>query len=200
MSNWNIKGTYVEACNCETVCPCIFYSPPTDDSCTVMLGWHIDQGEFDGTTLNGLNSALLVHSPGNMKDGNWKVALYVDDRANEAQNEALMGIFSGQAGGHIANLAPLIAEVLGARSAAISLETATAGSFLFTVEGLGSAEASALEGQNGGPVTVAGHPLAVSPGETATVGRTNKIELDDHGFTLKLTDKAALSAPFSYSS
>ncbi len=199
MSNWNIKGTYVEACNCETVCPCIFFSPPTDNSCTVMLGWHIDQGEFEGTTLDGLNAALLAHSPGNMKDGDWKVALYVDDRANEAQNEALMGIFSGQAGGHIANLAPLISEVLGARPASISLDT-SAGGFSFSVEGLGYAEASTLEGQGGGAVTVAGHPLAVSPGETATVGRTSKIELDDHGFTFNMTDKAAMSAPFSYSS
>jgi len=199
MSIWNIKGTYVEACNCETVCPCIFFSPPTDGSCTVMLGWHIDEGEFDGASLGGLNVALLVHSPGNMKDGNWKVALYVDERANEAQNLALMGIFSGQAGGHIANLGPLIGEVLGARSAAISLDTSS-GNFSFSVDGLGSAEALAIEGQGGGAVTVAGHPLAISPGETAIVGRASKLEIDDHGFTLDMKDKAALSAPFSYSS
>lgn len=198
MSNWNIKGTYVEACNCETVCPCIFYSPPTDGSCTVMLGWHIDQGEFDDITLDGLNTALLVHSPGNMKDGDWKVALYIDSQASKSQNEALMGIFSGQAGGHIANLAPLIGEVLGATSTAISLDIASGG-FSFSVEGLGRAEASALEGQGGGAVIVAGHPLAISPGETATVARTSKIELHDHGFTGNLTEKAALSAPFSYS-
>lgn len=199
MSNWSIKGTYVEACNCETVCPCIFFSPPTDDSCTVMLGWHIDQGEFEGTSLDDLNAALLVHSPGNMKDGNWKVALYVDERADETQREALMGIFSGQAGGHIANLAPLIGEVLGARPVAISLDT-SAGNFSLSVDGLGSAEAQALEGQGGGAVTVAGHPFAISPGETATVARTSKLVLDDHGFTLDMRDKAALSAPFSYSS
>ncbi len=199
MSNWNIKGTYVEACNCETVCPCIFFSPPTDDSCTVMLGWHIDEGLFDGTSLDGLNAALLAHSPGNMKDGNWKVALYVDDRADDAQNQALMGIFSGQAGGHIANLGPLIGEVLGARPATISLD-ALDGGFSFSVQGLGSAEAQALEGQGGGAVTVAGHPLAVSPGETAIVARTSNLELDDYGFTVNMTDKAAMSAPFSYSS
>jgi hypothetical protein len=198
MSIWNIKGTYVEACNCETVCPCIFFSPPTDGSCTVMLGWHIDEGEFDDASLDGLNVALLAHSPGNMKDGNWKVALYIDEHADETQNLALMGIFSGQAGGHIANLGPLIGEVLGARSAAIRLDT-SAGNFSFAVDGLGSAEALAIVGQGGGTVTVAGHPLAISPGEKATVGRASKLELDDHGFTLDMKDKAALSAPFSYS-
>jgi hypothetical protein len=198
MANWNVQGTYVEACNCEAVCPCIFFSPPTDGSCTVMIGWHIDEGSFDGTSLDGLNAALMAHSPGHMKDGDWKVALYVDERADEAQNQALMGIFSGQAGGHIANLGPLISEVLGARAAAISFN-ASAGDFSLSVEGLGSAEAKAIEGQGGGPVTVAGHPLAISPGNTATVARASRLELDDYGFTLDLSGKTAMSAPFSYS-
>lgn len=198
MSNWNIKGTYVEACDCEAVCPCIFWSPPTNGTCTAMVGWHIDQGSFDGTTLDGLNAALLAHSPGHMKDGNWKVALYVDERADEAQSEGLMGIFSGQAGGHIANLGPLIGEVLGARPAAIGI-SASDGNFSLSVAGLGSAEAQMIEGQGGGAVTVAGHPLAISPGETAIVGRTSKLEIDDYGFKLNLSEKTAMSAPFSYS-
>jgi hypothetical protein len=163
-----------------------------------MVGWHIDQGTFDGTTLDGLNAALLAHSPGHMKDGNWKVALYVDERADEAQSEGLMGIFSGQAGGHIANLGPLIGEVLGARPAAIGI-SASDGNFSLSVAGLGSAEAEMIEGQGGGAVTVAGHPLAISPGETAIVGRTSKLEIDDYGFKLNLSEKTAMSAPFSYS-
>ncbi len=199
MSNWNVRGTYVEACNCEAVCPCIFFSPPTDGSCTVMIGWQIDEGSFDGTSLDGLRAALLAQSPGHMKDGNWKVALYVDERADEAQNQALMGIFSGQAGGHIANLGPLIGEVLGARPAAISIDAAN-GNFSLAVEGLGSAEAQMIEGQGGGPVTVAGHPLAVSPGHSATVARATRLELDDYGISLDLSGKTAMSAPFNYSS
>ena len=198
MTTWNIKGTYVEACDCEAVCPCIFFSPPTNGTCTVMIGWHIDQGLFGDTSLDGLNAALLAHSPGHMKDGNWKVALYVDERADEAQSQALMGIFSGQAGGHIANLGPLIGEVLGARPAAISI-SASDGNFLLSVDGLGSAEAQMIEGQGGGAATVSGHPLAVSPGETAIVGRTSKLEIDDYGYKLDVSEKTAMSAPFSYS-
>ncbi|MCP4387263.1 MAG: DUF1326 domain-containing protein [Gammaproteobacteria bacterium] len=199
MASWNVQGTYVEACNCEAVCPCIFFSPPTEGSCTVMIGWHIDAGSFEDTSLDDLNAALLAHSPGNMKDGDWKVALYVDDRADEAQNQALMGIFSGQAGGHIANLGPLISEVLGARPAAISFN-ASDGGFSLSVEGLGHAEAKAIEGQGGGPVTVEGHPLAVSPGYAGRVARASRLELDDYGFALDMSAKAAMSAPFSYSS
>ena len=61
---------------------------------------------------------LAVHSPKLMTDGNWTAALYLDDRANPAQTEALTTIFSGQAGGHPANVAPLIGTVAGVASAA----------------------------------------------------------------------------------
>lgn len=198
MAKWNIKGTYAEACNCEAVCPCLFFSPPTEGSCTVLIGWRIDEGAYEKVSLDGLHAALLAHSPGHMKDGGWKVALYVDDRADAAQNQALMGIFSGQAGGHLANLAPLIGEVLGARPAAIQLDT-SAGHFSLAVEGLGKAEAQAIEGQGGGAVTVAGHPLCIAPGEAATIARTRQLMLNDHGYMLEVSGKTAMSAPFSYS-
>jgi hypothetical protein len=50
-----------------------------------------------------------------MAEGNWSVALYLDERANEHQREALQAIFSGTAGGVMSNLAPLIGTVLGAK-------------------------------------------------------------------------------------
>lgn len=197
MATWNVKGTFTEACNCEAVCPCIFFSPPTDGSCTVLLGWHIDDGSYDGVSLDGLNAAMVAYSPGHMKDGGWKVALYVDDRADTGQNQALMGIFSGKAGGHLSNLAPLIGEVLGARPATIRINE-TDGNFSLSVDGVGSAEAQAIEGQNGGAVTVSGHPFAVAPGETGVVARTEKLVLDDYGFKLDVSGKTAMSSPFNY--
>ncbi|MEE8334606.1 MAG: DUF1326 domain-containing protein, partial [Alphaproteobacteria bacterium] len=41
---WSLKGTYFESCNCDAACPCVFLSAPTDGDCTVLIGWHIDQG------------------------------------------------------------------------------------------------------------------------------------------------------------
>ena len=55
-----------------------------------------------------------------MGEGNWQVALYLDERADERQNEALQAIFTGSAGGVMGSLAPLIGEVLGVRSASIN--------------------------------------------------------------------------------
>jgi hypothetical protein len=119
---WNVQGTYIEACNCEVACPCIFFSPPTEGECKVVVGWHVDKGQHGDTVLDGLNAALIAYAPGNMKDGQWKVALYLDERGDDRQRAALQGIFSGADGGHIANLGPLIGQVLGARPAKITFD------------------------------------------------------------------------------
>ena len=79
----------------------VFLSPPTNGDCTVLLAWHIDQGRFGEVNLDGLNAVLAAHSPGHMLEVKWKVALYVDERANKGQQDALTQIFSGQAGAGI---------------------------------------------------------------------------------------------------
>ena len=100
---WQISGDYFENCNCSVVCPCLvstsapFTSRPTDGVCNVALIFHIDTGSYEGTALDGLNVALAVHTPGPMADGNWSVAAYIDERANEKQTEALGAIFTGAA-------------------------------------------------------------------------------------------------------
>jgi hypothetical protein len=119
---FSVEGKYFEACSCEVSCPCIWLGPATEDNCDVFLAWHVTKGEKDGVDLAGLNAALAVHTLKRMTDGNWRVALYLDDKANPSQAEALGAIFSGQAGGHLANLAPLISEVAGVSSVPITFE------------------------------------------------------------------------------
>src|SRR5215472_5726496 len=121
-SSWKVSGTYFETCNCEVACPCVFLGPPTSGECTVLVAWHVEKGTFGETNLDGLNVALIVHSPGHMFKNKLKVALYLDQRATPPQSEALGKIFSGQAGGHMAALAPMIGEVLGVKSAPIDYQ------------------------------------------------------------------------------
>lgn len=118
MGFW-VRGDYFEACTCDVSCPCIFLGPATQDGCDLFCAWHVEQGDKDGVDLSGLNVALAVRAPKQMTDGNWTVALYVDERASEEQGNALAAIFSGQAGGHLANVAPLIGNVAGVTRAAI---------------------------------------------------------------------------------
>ena len=124
-TGWQIHGEYFENCNCDVVCPCLFSplepmtSAPTQGACEVGFGFHVDDGRFGEVSLDGLNVALIARTPGPMAEGNWQVALYIDDEADDEQSGALQAIFTGSAGGVMASLAPLIGEVLGARSASI---------------------------------------------------------------------------------
>jgi len=156
---WSVEGTYIEACNCEVACPCIFFSPPTEGECKVIVGWHIDKGRHGDAVLEPHNAALIAYAPGNMKDGKWKVALYLDERGNDKQRAALQGIFSGADGGHLANLGPLIAQVLGARSARITFDKGANSRFRLEVEGAASTEMQPVEGQGGGTVEIKGTPV-----------------------------------------
>ena len=57
-----------------------------------------------------------------MGDGNWTLAAYIDERADEKQTAALGAIFSGAAGGPMAAFAPLIGKNLGVKKAPIKYQ------------------------------------------------------------------------------
>ena len=195
---WSVQGTYIEACTCEVACPCIFLSPPTEGECRAVVGWHVEKGRHGETPLDGLNAALIAYAPGNMKDGQWKVALYLDERGDDKQRAALQGIFSGADGGHIANLGPLIGQVLGARPAKITFERGAKDRFRFQVEGAASAEFEPIQGQGGETSEIKGHPLAVSPGQAVTVSRASQLKIGDHGISCDIAGRNAFFAPFAY--
>lgn len=195
--SWKLDGQYFEACNCEAACPCVFLSPPTEDDCTVLVGWHIDEGEFEGTSLDGLNVALAVFSPGHMAKVEWQAALYFDDRASEAQAQALAAIFSGQAGGHPARLAGHIGKVLGAGPASIEFEKSGKRTSM-TIGGIADVAIVSVPGQGNADITVGNHPLAISPGFAAVVSRSEHLTYDDHGMHWKLAEKNGFSSAFGY--
>jgi hypothetical protein len=101
-AQWSLKGEYFESCNCEILCPCIVQGTgvrPTEGHCDVALAFHIQEGDFNGTDLGELNFVAANYTPGPMADGNWTSALYVDERANPQQRDALEQILSGSMGG-----------------------------------------------------------------------------------------------------
>lgn len=117
-TSWQISGDYFEACSCDYLCPCIYTNlaaQPTKGACTVALAFHIDQGRYGQVALDGLNFVVAARSPGVMGEGNWAVGLLLDERANQEQ-QAITAIASGQAGGPMAALAPLIGQFLGVES------------------------------------------------------------------------------------
>jgi hypothetical protein len=125
MSSWNIEGEYMETCNCDFLCPCIttnLAATPTEGECKVAIAMQIDKGQKDRVSLDGLSFIVLLHSPGPMADGNFKVGLIVDERASDAQTAAIADIATGAAGGPMEALAPLVGEVAGVEKRAIRFE------------------------------------------------------------------------------
>lgn len=197
--SWKLSGTYFESCNCDVACPCVFLSAPSDGECTVLVGWHIDDGKSGDVSLSGLNLALAVHAPGHMMETQWKAAVYVDDRADDAQREALLTIFGGQAGGHPARLASHIGEIVGVAPAPIEF-TASGGTYGLKIKDIAEVEITQMNGQGDGPITISGHPLCISPGVPATVAKSTKLVYADHGMSWNLSDKNGFFAPFTYQS
>lgn len=113
----------METCNCSLLCPCIttnLSAKPTEGDCKAAIAMKIKKGEKDGVTLDGLSFVVLMHSPGPMIEGSIKVGLIIDERASDAQVEAITAIASGAAGGPMANLAPLVSELAGVERRPIS--------------------------------------------------------------------------------
>jgi hypothetical protein len=121
--SWNLRGSYAETCSCELMCPCnlSFDHGATYDYCRATLGFAIRDGQVDGVDVGGRKVVTIIDTPKVMTDGNWRLGMFVDDGATDEQFDALGRVFSGQLGGPMAMLAPLVGEVLGVQRARIEM-------------------------------------------------------------------------------
>ena len=160
-SGWHVSGEYFETCNCDFICPCIgtnMTAAPSKGDCTFAMVYHVERGQYGGERLDGLSFVVVGNTPGAMADGNWSVGVIVDERATQAQRDALAAIASGQAGGPMAGLGPLVTKFLGVEARQI----------IFQQEGLGrSASVPGVLDE-----AVAGVPSAVREGELVYLDNT----------------------------
>lgn len=113
---YRLAGTYFESCNCDVACPCgasNLVLPATNERCNVLLAFHVEEGEIDGVAIEDATVAMVADTPGQMTDGGWRVGVLLDERASDAQREALTSVFSGAQGGPPAMFAGLMGEMLG---------------------------------------------------------------------------------------
>src|SRR3989449_4070627 len=120
---WNLKGSYVETCSCELMCPCNLSLDhgATYDFCRATLVFNIHEGQVEGTDIGGLTVAVIADTPKVMTEGNWRLGVFIDAQASDEQAEKLVGVFSGQLGGPMEALGPLIGENLGVERAPIEV-------------------------------------------------------------------------------
>lgn len=197
---WSIEGTYFENCNCDFACPCTvasFASPATQDRCQVLLAYHVARGQIDGVDVGGHSVAVIADTPAQMINGNWRLGLIIDDKASKEQADKLAGVFSGQMGGPMANLAPLVAEVLGIERMPIEYKDdgrkhhlKIGGDIALEVEDYvpeGMSDATKLVG--------VAHPSNT----TLTVARPTSSRIKAFGMEFHNSGKSAFSAPYRWS-
>jgi hypothetical protein len=96
-SSWKVAGELEEACSCRAACPCWFKSLPSRMTCDGAQIIFITKGNYGKTKLDGLAVAQFVQSPERKSMfesfGNWNFDyVYVDERANQDQREALKAL------------------------------------------------------------------------------------------------------------
>ena len=198
---WKLDGTYFENCSCDWVCPCTYSSltaPATQDRCQVVLIYHIDSGQIDGADVGGLSVAVVADTPRMMTDGNWNLGLIIDAQASQDQADKLAAVFSGQSGGPMAGLTPLVGKVLGVERASIEYRddglrhSARIGDDIsvavedFVPPSMAGAEPTRLVGVF--------HPSST----TLTIAKPVSSRIRAFGMEFHNEGKSAFSAPFSW--
>ena len=127
--DWQVRGSYFEACNCDAICPCRSVGaapggPSTYGVCYGSLSWRILDGHAEAVDLSGLDVVMSLRYHDDVQPSTpWEVVLYVDERASDQQLDALAGIFLGRWGGTVESLyGRAIGEVHAVRRARITVE------------------------------------------------------------------------------
>jgi hypothetical protein len=206
--NWQVTGDWFDVCKCNIPCPCVFAQTPTYGDCEGILAYNIKEGNYGETHLEDLNVIAVGSFKGNIwaGDGKTKVdlALFFDEKANEQQSEALSMIFSGRAGGFMAEFAKLVGEIRGIKYAPIKFELADDLSYWSAeIPGKVFAKAEALNGPTTPPgkrvQTINPPGSEVGPGGVATWGISLADEADTIGFKWKRKGRSSKHIPFEWS-
>lgn len=197
---YDVSGRLLEVCTCNVLCPCWVGEDPDGGTCDSVLGWAVDKGSVEGVDVSDRVLALSVHIPGNVFAGNWRAVVYVDDRSSDAQQEALLKVFTGQLGGPIADLAALIGEVIAIERMPIAWGV-DEGRGTLTIGDRASMELSSFQGATGNPTVMQETVFSTIPGSPAYVGKASyfKRTEDDHGLSdVDITGQNAIQGMFHF--
>jgi hypothetical protein len=205
VEQWRLAGDWFDVCRCRVPCGCTFAQAPDEGICDGILAWHVREGHYGDVTLDDLSVVAVGSFDGNIGEGaKAAMGMFIDERADERQREALGIIFGGQAGGWPAGFAELISELRGIEYAEIRFELADdLGEWSVEVPDRARGRAEALTGPtNPGPARVQVHnaPGAeVGPGQVATWAKAAEDEVDAFGFRWSWPGRSSKHFPFEWS-
>jgi hypothetical protein len=196
---YRLEGSILEVCDCEVLCPCWIGEDPDNGTCQSALAYHFDRGAIDGVDVSGLTLALEAYIPGNVLKGNFRVQMYIDDRASQQQEAALRDVFTGKQGGPVADLATLIGEVVKVERAPITFEVKE-GKGTLRIGDTTAAEMEPYRGPTGRPTTLVESIFSTIPGSPAYVAKASSFRMRNQavGVDVDLRDHNAIQGVFAF--
>jgi hypothetical protein len=196
---YKLEGSLLEVCDCNVLCPCWIGEAPDNGTCQTALAYHFERGAIDGIDVSGLTLATNAFVPGTPLAGNWRVQIYIDERATKEQETALLSVFTGKQGGPVADLVALIGEVVGVERAPITFEVKEGKGTLR----IGDTTEAVMEpylGPSGKPTTLVDSIFSTIPGSPAYVAKASMFRLKNEavGVDVNLRDHNAIQGQFAF--
>jgi hypothetical protein len=197
--NYQLEGRLLEVCNCRVLCPCWIGEDPDNGTCDTIVAWHFDKGNVEGVDVAGTTIACVAHIPGNILLGNWRAAIYVDDKASQKQADALLKVYTGKLGGPVADLVKLIGEVVSVERVPITFDV-KGGKGTIKVGEVGYAELEPYTGATGAATTLTDTIFSTVPGAPVFVGKAPRYRSKNKalGIDLDLQGHNALQSVFRF--
>jgi len=198
--SYQLEGKLLEVCDCNVLCPCWIGEDADNGTCDTVLAYHIDKGKIDGTDVSGLTLGLVAHIPGNILQGNWRLALFVDDKASPQQQEAMLNAWTGKLGGPLADMAKLVGEVVAVERAPISFEV-EAGEGRLRIGTVAEATMAPYKSRAGNVTTLNESVFSTIPGSPAYVSKASRYRRQSRKYGLRdvdLQNRNAIQGSFRF--
>ncbi len=189
-TSWVIRGEELEACECDSVCPCVWAKDVTFQECKSTLVWRVDSGKHGDTDLSGTVFGLALTKSGKnivQAMGKWEGIIYVGDRASEAQKNAIVAILSGKWGKAFSKIdvksAPIEFRMEGDRREA-------------TIGKVAVVKMTGIKGSNGKVPVIENPPFALIPRLSCAVAEVHTY--DDGATKWDFSGRNAFYGPFEY--
>jgi hypothetical protein len=197
---YQLEGRLLEVCDCNVLCPCWIGEDADNGTCDTVLAYHIDKGKIDGTDVSGLTLGMAAHIPGNILQGNWKMAVFVDDKASPQQQEAMLNAWTGKLGGPLADMAKLVGEVVAVERAPISFEV-EAGEGRLRIGTVAEATMAPYKSRDGTVTTLNESVFSTIPGSPAYVAKASRYRRQSGKYGLRdvdLQNRNAIQGSFRF--
>jgi len=196
---YHLEGRLLEVCNCRVLCPCWIGEDPDFGTCDTIVAWRFDKGTINGVDVAGRTIALIAHIPGNILEGNWRAAVYLDDKVSAQQEEAILGVYTGKLGGPVGELVKLIGEVVSVEKVPITFDVQR-GKGTLKLGDAGYAELEPYKNASGATTTLADTVFSTVPGAPVFVGKSPRYRSKNEklGINLDMKNHNALQSTFVF--